>query len=274
MVNFFAYKVGRNAVAEASSSSEPPSLSSRAVAKAYMLYVLRSFIFLTKKGTDVSPKYLNIFESKNSEIKWSWGATKLAHLYYSLGASSRVNVKALACCTTLLEVVWDPYLEKRADRHVFKKVASFTNFIFSPEHIEMYYPNRVQRQFNQRQYVPRNPICLEDSGLCFAVQLGTYKTKYNWADLFSGGKWKDSLITTRGRKVHDGILACVEGYFEWFKKVSFTKLCPTTVNLDENADGRILGDDSVVGGGVWSHVRGGLGGGGVGSPLGGWSFAM
>ncbi|KAF6169930.1 hypothetical protein GIB67_034322 [Kingdonia uniflora] len=268
MVDFFASKVGTNAAAEASSSAKPPRLSSRAVAKAYMLYVLGAFLFPTKKGTDVSPKYLNFFESKNSYITWSWIATTLAHLYYRLGSSSRVNAKALACCTTLLEhflklpgipkpnesnaleyctrwswsrttsdksgekalktfrealdnykledVVWDPYLEKRADKHVFKKVASFTNFIRSPEHIEAYYPDRVQLQFNRRQYVPRNPICLEDNGLRFPVQ---------------------------------------PGYFEWFKGVSFTKLGPTNVNLDENDDGRILGDG---GGGV-----------GVGSPVGG-----
>ncbi|KAF6144056.1 hypothetical protein GIB67_001852 [Kingdonia uniflora] len=63
-----------------------------------------SFLFTTKKGTDVSPKYLNFFESKNSEITWSWRAATLVHLYYSLGASSRVNAKALVCCTTLLEI--------------------------------------------------------------------------------------------------------------------------------------------------------------------------
>ncbi|KAF6165640.1 hypothetical protein GIB67_002899, partial [Kingdonia uniflora] len=63
-----------------------------------------SFRFPTKKGTDMSPKYLNFFESKNSEIKWSWGIATLARLYYSLGASSRVNAKALICCTTLLEI--------------------------------------------------------------------------------------------------------------------------------------------------------------------------
>ncbi|KAF6176290.1 hypothetical protein GIB67_023581, partial [Kingdonia uniflora] len=214
MVDFFASKVITNAAANASSSVETPRLSSRAVAKAYMLYVLGAFIFSTKKGTGVSPKYLNFFESKNSDITWSWGAATLAHLYYSLGTYSRVNAKALACCTTLLEVVWDQYLEKRANRHVFKKVASFTSFIRSPEHIEAYYPEKVHRRFNRRQYVPRNPICLEDSGLRFAVQPGAYKPKYNWADLFSEGKWKDSLITTRGRKVHDGIPDFVEGYFE------------------------------------------------------------
>ncbi|KAF6161246.1 hypothetical protein GIB67_009133 [Kingdonia uniflora] len=103
MVDFFAYKVGINAAGEASSSFELLRLSSRAVAKAYMLYVLGSFLFTTKKGTTASPKYSNFFESKNSNITWSWGAATLAYLYYNLGASSRVNAKVLACCTTFLE---------------------------------------------------------------------------------------------------------------------------------------------------------------------------
>ncbi|KAF6153246.1 hypothetical protein GIB67_036592 [Kingdonia uniflora] len=183
IVDFFAGKVGTNAPQAASSSSSPIKLSSRMVGKAYMLYILGSFLFLTKKGIDVSVKYLSFFQDKDVNKPWSWGAVTLAHLHYSLGALSRVNAKGLACCTTLLEswifehfpklpgiltpnqsgaaefctrwfwtkttsaqsgsaalnmfrealdsyklqdVIWDPYLEKREDKHNFKEVASFT----------------------------------------------------------------------------------------------------------------------------------------------------
>ncbi|KAF6154376.1 hypothetical protein GIB67_026832 [Kingdonia uniflora] len=105
IVDFFVGKVGKNASqgAATSSSSPPIKLSSRMVGKAYMLYVLGSFLFPTKKGTDVSVKYLSFFQDKHVNKPWSWGAATLAHLYYSLGASSRVNAKGLVCCTTLLE---------------------------------------------------------------------------------------------------------------------------------------------------------------------------
>ncbi|KAF6170059.1 hypothetical protein GIB67_042864 [Kingdonia uniflora] len=183
IVNFFAGKVGTNPPQAASSSSSPIKLSSRMVGKAYVLYVLGSFLFPTKKGTDVSVKYLSFFQDKDVNKPWPWGAATLAHLYCSLGTSSRVNTKGLACCTTLLEswifehfpklpgisvpnqsgavefcsrwswtnttsalsgsaalnmfrealdnyklqdVVWDPYLKKREDKHNFKEVASFT----------------------------------------------------------------------------------------------------------------------------------------------------
>ncbi|KAF6136305.1 hypothetical protein GIB67_042790, partial [Kingdonia uniflora] len=55
--------------------------------------------------------------------------------------SDRSGKKALKTFREALDnykleyVVWDPYLEKRADRYVFKKVASFTGFIRSPEHV-------------------------------------------------------------------------------------------------------------------------------------------
>ncbi|KAF6169460.1 hypothetical protein GIB67_004741 [Kingdonia uniflora] len=215
MVDFFAYKVGRNAhdpdAAETSSSSEPPKLSSRAVAKAYMF--LGAYLRVSAKALaccttllefwifEYFPKLHGIPKHNDSRApeyctRWSWSRT----------TNDRSGEKALNIFREALDnykledVVWDPYLEKRADRHVFKKVVSFTNFICSPEHIEAYYPDRVQRQFNRRQYVHRNLICLDNTGLRFAIKPCAYKPNYDWADLFSGGKWRDSLITTRGRK--------------------------------------------------------------------------
>ncbi|KAF6161985.1 hypothetical protein GIB67_020041 [Kingdonia uniflora] len=172
IVEFFVGKVGTNVHDNASTSSI--RLSSRMVGKAYMLYVLGSFMFPTKKGTDVSVKYLSFFQDQHVSKPWSWEATALAHLYYSLGASSRVNAKGIACYTTLLElpgiptrnesdapefctrwcgskttsaqtgsvaleifsetldsykvddVIFDPYVEKREDKHMLEEVASFT----------------------------------------------------------------------------------------------------------------------------------------------------
>ncbi|KAF6165729.1 hypothetical protein GIB67_012626 [Kingdonia uniflora] len=155
----------------------------------------------------------------------------------------------------------DPYLEKREDKHIFKKVACFTDFICSLEHIKPYYLDRVQREFNLRQLVPRNPICLKNSDLRFATEPYTYKLKYNWEDIFFGGKLRDFLIERRGRKVHNRIPVCGEGYFEWFNSVLFTKLCPAVVNLDKNDDGTILSDGGTVGGGVGGTVGGAVGGG-------------
>ncbi|KAF6158274.1 hypothetical protein GIB67_001345 [Kingdonia uniflora] len=225
----------------ASSSSSPIKLSSRMVRKAYMVYVLGSFLFPTKKGTDVSVKYLSFFQDKDVNNPWSWGAATLAHLYYSLvnlfwqswifehfpklpGILTPNQSGVVEFCTRwswtktisalsgsaalnmfrealdsykLQDVIWDPYLEKREDKHNFKEVASFTGLLYSPEHNEPYYPDRVQRQFNRRQPVPWAPTCVEQSGLRLCDKPCACKPKYKWVDLFSEGKWRDSIILTR-----------------------------------------------------------------------------
>ncbi|KAF6170142.1 hypothetical protein GIB67_038675, partial [Kingdonia uniflora] len=233
IVNFFAGKVGTNTPQAASSSSSPIKLSSR-------------------MGKDINKP-------------WSWGAATLAHLYYSLGALSRVNAKGLACCTTLLEswifdhfpkqpgiptpnqsgtagfcTRWSPTKTTSAqsgsaDLNMFKK--SLDSYKLQ------------DRQFNRRQPIPRATTCVEQSGLHLGDKQCAYKPKYNWVDFFSKGKWRDSIILTRGRKFHDGILVYTEGYFEWFNSVSFTKLCPDVVNLtedDDYDDGRVLRDRGGV----------------------------
>ncbi|KAF6150642.1 hypothetical protein GIB67_022254 [Kingdonia uniflora] len=68
-----------------------------------MLYVLGSFLFPTKKGTNVSAWYLNLFTKDKVAKKWSWGLAVLAHMYYNLGAASRDDGRQFTGCTTLLE---------------------------------------------------------------------------------------------------------------------------------------------------------------------------
>ncbi|KAF6149397.1 hypothetical protein GIB67_016935, partial [Kingdonia uniflora] len=82
-------------------------LTTKSVARAYMLHLCGSFLFPTKKGTDVSARYLDLFAKDKVAKKWSWGSTVLAHMYYNLGISSRDDGRQVACCTTLLEVI--PY---------------------------------------------------------------------------------------------------------------------------------------------------------------------
>ncbi|KAF6135439.1 hypothetical protein GIB67_027313 [Kingdonia uniflora] len=64
-------------------------LTTRSIARAYMLYVLGSFLFPTKKGTDVSICYLFLFGKDKVAKKWPWGSAVLAHMYYNLGTASR-----------------------------------------------------------------------------------------------------------------------------------------------------------------------------------------
>ncbi|KAF6167824.1 hypothetical protein GIB67_027602, partial [Kingdonia uniflora] len=81
-------------------------LTARSIARTYMLYVLRYFLFPTKKGTDVSAWYFDLLAKDKVAKKWSWGSAVLAHMYYNLAAASRDDGRQFAGYTTLLEK-WD-----------------------------------------------------------------------------------------------------------------------------------------------------------------------
>ncbi|KAF6146873.1 hypothetical protein GIB67_018526 [Kingdonia uniflora] len=87
----------------AAAAKKKKGLTTRSVARAYMLYVLGTFLFPTKKGTDVSACYLVLFAKDKLAKKWSRGSAVLAHMYYNLGAASRDDARQFACCTRLLE---------------------------------------------------------------------------------------------------------------------------------------------------------------------------
>ncbi|KAF6148364.1 hypothetical protein GIB67_025583 [Kingdonia uniflora] len=91
----------------AATAKKKKGLTARSAAHAYILYVLGSFLFPMKKGTDVSARYFDLFGKDKLAKKWLWGSTVLAHMYYNLGAASRDDGRQFACCTALLEVI--PY---------------------------------------------------------------------------------------------------------------------------------------------------------------------
>ncbi|KAF6155969.1 hypothetical protein GIB67_039300 [Kingdonia uniflora] len=88
----------------AAAAKKKKRLTTRSVARAYMLNVLGSFLFPTKKGTNVSARYLVLFAKDKVAEKWSWGSAVLSHMYYNLGAASRDDGRQFACCTTLFEL--------------------------------------------------------------------------------------------------------------------------------------------------------------------------
>ncbi|KAF6175088.1 hypothetical protein GIB67_039001 [Kingdonia uniflora] len=56
----------------------------------------------------------------------------------------------------IIEVVWDPYRDKRDSPHAFKEVTFFYGVLASLDHVQPYYPNRVAQQFNREQGIPTN----------------------------------------------------------------------------------------------------------------------
>ncbi|KAF6160007.1 hypothetical protein GIB67_033091 [Kingdonia uniflora] len=134
MEDLFAGKVGTNVHDSASASSI--RLSSHMVGKAYMLYVLGSFLFPTKKGTDVSVKYLSFFQDQHLPgiptrnesgapefcTRWCWSKTTSAQT----GSVALTIFREALNSYKVEDVIFDPYVEKREDKHMFEEVASFT----------------------------------------------------------------------------------------------------------------------------------------------------
>ncbi|KAF6148319.1 hypothetical protein GIB67_025538 [Kingdonia uniflora] len=85
----YAYKLEKVLSDDIAVATKKKGLTARSIARAYMLYVLGSFLFPRKKGIDVSTRYLYLFAKDKVVKKWSWGSTVLAYMYYNLGAVSR-----------------------------------------------------------------------------------------------------------------------------------------------------------------------------------------
>ncbi|KAF6138671.1 hypothetical protein GIB67_009865, partial [Kingdonia uniflora] len=104
--------------------------------------------------------------------------------------------------------------------------------------VQPYYSNRVVRQFNREQGIPKKRLITEVLNLWSTERLRKFNPKYEWVDCFSGQKWKDFVLkkAARGRRVREGPLVCTEGYLEWFASVSWTTICPIVVNLAVDDD--------------------------------------
>ncbi|KAF6148589.1 hypothetical protein GIB67_042548 [Kingdonia uniflora] len=202
----YTYKLDKVLSDGTATRAKKKGLIGRFVARAYMLYVLGSFLFPTKKGIDVIARYMDGLAKDKAAKKWSWGSAVLAHIYHNLGTASRDDWRQFACCTTLLEVVWDPYRDKRDFAHGFKEIAYFYGTQASPDHIRPYYPNWVVRQFSREQGILTKPLCLDVSKLWISEEPRKYNPKYEWVDCFTKKKWKDWILKKpdRERRVQEG----------------------------------------------------------------------
>ncbi|KAF6168353.1 hypothetical protein GIB67_018193 [Kingdonia uniflora] len=197
----------------AAAAKKKKGLTTRFVARAYILYVLGYFLFPTKKRTDVSVRYLVLFARDKVAKKWSWGSAVLAHMYYNLvmdictfyfpklggipkemdsdayehdtcwkwdvSVTNRYGGTALLNFREALleDVVWDPY-RKKDSPHAFKEVNFFYGTLASLDHVQPYYPNWVVWQFNREQGIPTKRLLTEVSDLWNAKVARKFSPKY------------------------------------------------------------------------------------------------
>ncbi|KAF6165001.1 hypothetical protein GIB67_041771 [Kingdonia uniflora] len=84
LIEHCAYKLEKVISDGTAEAAKKTGLTARFVARACMLYVLDSFLFPTKKGTDVNARYFDLFAKDKATKKWSWGSTVLVHMYHNL----------------------------------------------------------------------------------------------------------------------------------------------------------------------------------------------
>ncbi|KAH7841568.1 hypothetical protein Vadar_031641 [Vaccinium darrowii] len=95
-------------------------------ARAYLLYVLGSTIFVDKTGGKVSVCYLGLLADLDKVGSYAFGAAALAYLYRQLGHASRSGVRQMSGYITLLEA-WMlehfPFLQQgRSDPHYMEEM--------------------------------------------------------------------------------------------------------------------------------------------------------
>ncbi|KAF6133927.1 hypothetical protein GIB67_040691, partial [Kingdonia uniflora] len=111
---YYAYKLGKVlSDGTATVAKKKKGLTAKSVARAYMLYVCGSFLFLTKKATDVSARYIDLFTKDKVAKKWSRGSTVLAHMYYNLGAASQDDGRLFGTHT---EIKGIPHMRSRSSQ--------------------------------------------------------------------------------------------------------------------------------------------------------------
>ncbi|KAK9274231.1 hypothetical protein L1049_019045 [Liquidambar formosana] len=72
-------------------------------ARAYLLYLLGSTLFIDKSGGRVSIDLLHVLQDLDTVHKYGWGVAALATLYRHLGMASKSDCKQIAGYLTLLE---------------------------------------------------------------------------------------------------------------------------------------------------------------------------
>ncbi|KAF6162983.1 hypothetical protein GIB67_021132 [Kingdonia uniflora] len=228
----YAYKLEK-ALSDgtAAAAKTKKGLITRSVTRAYMMYVLGSFLFPTKKGTDVSARNLYLLAKDKVAKKWSWGLTVLAHIYYNLGAASRDDGRQFACCTMLLESWIFAHFPKLAgiskemDSDAYEHCTCWKWDVSVTDR----YGGTTLLKFREAldNYKPED------------VVWDPYRDKRDSAHAFK--EWKEFVLkkTDRGQRVREGPLVCTEEYLEWFASVSWTTISPITVDPTTDDDVRI-----------------------------------
>ena len=117
----------------------------------------------------------------------------------------------------MLQVVWDPYWEHRAD-HPFNEVAFYTGCLKCMDIVEPYHPDQVLRQFGRVQRIPPTPLAPQRATR--GATANQYRIAYNYLDQIWERRHNHLLsLMERGQPAAHP-WDCAPNYMEWFLRVS------------------------------------------------------
>ncbi|KAF6155384.1 hypothetical protein GIB67_019910, partial [Kingdonia uniflora] len=189
----YAYKLEKVLSDGTAAAAKKKGLTDRSVARTYMLYLLGSFLFATKRAQ------MSAYGTLTCLPRTRWQR------------SSHGDQQFWPTCITIL--------------------VQHLEMIGGNLHAVPRYSSRRSLHISQSLLgSPRRWTLTHASTVL--VRNGTYLLRIDMVEFIL--KEAD-----RGRRVREGPLVCTEGYLEWFVIVSWTAICPITVDMAADDDVRI-----------------------------------
>ncbi|ERM99353.1 hypothetical protein AMTR_s00108p00133690 [Amborella trichopoda] len=124
-----------------------------------MLFFISVTIFADASVSTVPTRYLQFFEDFEGAITYAWGTVALAFVYRSLGKACTFKRRHFSGLATLMQ---NPYFKPDEvisdDRQQPYQTAMCIIILIFDDIAEPYIPDRVHRQFEAKQSIPRNPM--------------------------------------------------------------------------------------------------------------------
>ncbi|GAA0179887.1 hypothetical protein LIER_30032 [Lithospermum erythrorhizon] len=139
---------------------DPLLTTPRHRASCYLAYLLGCTLCVNKSSDCIHAAYVALFNDITEASDFSWRSGTLAFLYHQLGMTSRVEVKQISRCFTLLEVIylsWHGYrMESGAPRA--RRWSNITLTKRDPQSTIMYQKQLDRLTANDVRWTPYGPI--------------------------------------------------------------------------------------------------------------------
>ncbi|KAL7166009.1 hypothetical protein ACSBR2_036801 [Camellia fascicularis] len=182
-------------------------------ARAFILQLLGGSIFAGKSGNMVQLMFLPLQEDFDAIGEYSWGSAALAWLYRELCRASHERMHDISGFLILVQiwVLWRPYSTELIEglppfcsdgADIWQAIVPLIYFFI----VEMYHPDRVQRQFGFWQTIPYDcdtVTALHDLNLCGTKTKDWVKHHKEWIQLWDQRRTRIAIGEPWDGDMHD-----------------------------------------------------------------------